>query len=127
MLNTLIIECIYTEICKIRRAPKTYTYLNKLEVDKYDLASNKPISTKLILTKCLCKAAQQHAQNLSSSGIIDHTGTDWSSTEDRIQRYWDAYQGVAELFAYGKFETEIQTVTSLLGSQDDTYNSYGKS
>lgn len=42
---------------------------------------------KLTLNEALCKSAYDHAKDLGTNGDMDHTGSDGSTTSDRIERY----------------------------------------
>ena len=50
------------------------------------LKSAEPIKP-LIMSKALCKAAQDHADDHETNGITGHDGSDGSSMTGRIERY----------------------------------------
>ena len=58
------------------------------------LKNAEPINA-LIMSKALCKASQDHADDHETNGIRGHDGSDGSSMSDRIERYcqWMGYIG----------------------------------
>lgn len=64
------------------------------------MKKQKPLG-KLSLSKALCQAAQDHADDTGSKGVTGHAGTDGSSMGTRVKRYgtWDT--ALAENCHYG--------------------------
>ena len=83
----MLLVGLYLQIQKLRRTPRTFIMLNSEISDFESTKKYKPVIQKLKLSKSLCKAAQDHATDLGTSGNLDHRGTDWSTIQERVSRY----------------------------------------
>ena len=60
----------------------------------------------LKLSEGLCKAAQEHADDIGPKGLIDHTGTDKSKCTERIERYCQWTISAAENIDFGSSKAD---------------------
>jgi uncharacterized protein YkwD len=81
----------------------------------------KPLSA-LTLCEELSKAGQDHANDIGSHGLIDHTGSDGSSPAKRIERYVEWLVTMAENIDFGSVNGE-EVILSLV--IDDGVDSRG--
>ncbi len=74
---------------------------------------NQKTLKELKLNDCLCKAAQDHVNDIGPKGITDHIGSDGSEPSDRIERYlnWDIT--IAENLDFGG-KTGEDVIVSLI-------------
>ena len=83
------------------------------EAIKY-LTKVKPIEERMKISKALCKAAQDHAEDSGASGLVGHIGTDRSTMDDRINRYVMQCNWKGESINYRNYETAEDVIIDLL-------------
>ena len=76
------------------------------------LKKQKPLG-KMSLSKGMCRAAQDHADDTGPAGVTGHSGTDGSSMSDRISRYGKWQSGCGENVSYG-CDTGISVICQLI-------------
>lgn len=89
--------------------PKKTNYLSSL-IDALETATP---SFAINPSKGLCKSARDHAKDLGTNGITGHTGSDGSKMANRIERYVEWGDVIAENCSYGT-KTALDIVCTLL-------------
>lgn len=75
----------------------------------------------LILSDALCKAAQEHAKDMSLNNYFSHTSLDGRTMSDRINKYLNNYNYAGENIAYG-YESPESVVQGWMNSEGHKAN-----
>lgn len=75
----------------------------------------------LVLSDSLCKAAQEHANDMSSKNYFSHTSQDGRTVPDRIKKYISNYNYAGENIAYG-YESPESVVQCWMNSKGHKAN-----
>ncbi len=114
----------YTNTENSNKLPECYSEFISKTVELTNAERAKYGLEPLILNENLCKAAQEHVEDMYSNNYFSHESLSGATVKDRINRYSNGFSFYAENIAYGQTTPE-EVVKDWMNSEGHRANILG--